>query len=113
MKRLTAAAALAALMLAVSTTAMACDQDDALTKWEQAEEHEIILGAGNINGTMSFAVDEGVWDQLDFGTRLGMVETFQCLVAGPGNVLRTANVINRGGRVLAVWDGISKQLDIK
>jgi hypothetical protein len=42
-----------------------------------------------------------------------MAETFQCLIAGPGNVLRTANVINRGGRVLAVWDGATRQLEIK
>jgi hypothetical protein len=107
------AAAMGVALLMASGAAMACDQDEALAQWEQGEEHGIILGAGEVSGAMAFAVDDGVWAQLDYDTRRGMAETFECLIAGPGNVLRTAHVVDRGGQVLAVWDGVSQELEFR
>lgn len=106
---------LAAVGIAISTSALArdCDQDTASDKWEQAEEKKIVLGAGMVNDVPSFAVDETIWGQVDLSTRRGMVTTFECMVAGPDNILAKANVINKGGKVLAVWDGVSRKLEIK
>jgi hypothetical protein len=107
------AAAMGAALLMASGAAMACDQDEALAKWEQGEEHGFILGVGEVGGAMAFAVDEAVWAGIDYDIRHNMAKTFECLVVGPGMVLGKAHVVNRGGRILAVWDGVSQQLDIK
>lgn len=106
---------LAIIGITFSATAMArdCDQDAATSKWESAEEQGIILGAGMVNDIPSFAVDESVWSQADLNTRTGMASTFDCLVAGPDNILAEAQVLNKGGKVLAVWDGVSQELEIK
>lgn len=105
----------AGMLLAVvySAGAMACDREQALEQWDQAEQQGIILGAGEVNGVMSFAVDPGVWANVDLNVRQGMLNTFECIIAGPGHVLAKANVLTPGGRVLASWDGVKRELDIK
>lgn len=99
--------------LLISTTALACNQQEAEDKWVQAEKGGIILGMATIQGVSSFAVDLSTWNQLDYNTRVSMMKNFECLISGPGNVLRKAHVITEGGRILAIWDGVSQELEIR
>ena len=99
--------------LFISTAALACDLQDAERKWMEAEKAGIILGTAMIQGVPSFAIDLPTWKQLGYQTRTGMVKNYQCLIAGPNNVLRKAHVITKGGKILAVWNGVSGVLDIK
>lgn len=101
------------IMVLTSSAAMACDPEDAEERWLTGEEAGITLGVGTVQDAPSFAVDTAVWDQTDYNTRIGMMETFECLIAGPGNVLRKAHVITPGGKILAVWDGVSQDLEIR
>ncbi|SDJ88715.1 hypothetical protein [Billgrantia gudaonensis] len=112
MKSLIATAGLIA-GIAMTTSALACDPSAAEERWGKAEEEGIVLGAGMVNDLPSFAVDEAVWDQLDLNTRTAMAETFECVIAGPESILAKAQVLTNGGEVLAIWDGIDQELDIK
>lgn len=104
---------LCAAAFAAPVLAEDCNRDEAMAKWEKAEAHNIILGAGVVNNTMSFQVDEGVWESAELDARLGMVKAFECIIAGPGNILTEAHVLNKGGEVLAVWDGLFEELDFQ
>lgn len=90
-----------------------CDPDKAEERWQAGQEAGIILGVSKVGGAPSFAVHAATWQQADYSTRTGMAKTFECLIAGEGNVLRKAHVINKGGKVLAVWDGVAQELDIR
>lgn len=99
--------------LAFASAAMACDQEEAEQKWLEGEEAGITLGVGTVQGAPSFAVDVPTWSQLDYNIRVNMMKTFECVVAGPGNILGKAQVITPGGKILAVWDGIDQELEIR
>lgn len=101
------------MMTFASTAAMACDPVDAEERWLAGEEAGLTLGVGTVQDAPSFAVDTSVWNQADYNTRLGMVKTFECLIAGPDSVLGKAHVITPGGKILAVWDGVSQDLEIR
>lgn len=102
-----------AASLFISTAALACNVEEAEKKWVEAEKAGIILGVAMIQGVPSVAIDLPTWNQLGYQTRTGMMKNYQCLIAGPNNVLRKAHVINKGGKILAVWNGVSESLDIK
>jgi len=111
MRAITIAATAAGML--ISTAAMACDPAEAERKWLEAEEAGITLGVGTIQDAPSFAVDVATWGQLDYNTRVGMMQTFECAVAGPDSRLRKAHVVTPGGKILAVWDGVSQELEIR
>ena len=111
MKRMAIIAA--AVSMAASSAALGCDQADAEARWAKAEEGGVILGVGMVNDVPSAFVDERTWRVSDLNVRTGIAETFECLIAGPGKSLAKAHILNKGGRVLAVWDGIDDSLEIK
>lgn len=95
----------------IATGAAACDQAEAEQRWRQAEQAGVILGAGLYGGIATFQVDAAVWRLIDLNTRHGMAETFQCIVAGPDQVLRQAQILDNGGAVLARWNGVTGSLE--
>lgn len=112
MKTLITASAFVAA-LSTSAAALACDPESAEQKWKEGEEAGITLGFGTVQDAPSFAVHLPTWNQMDYNTRVGMMETFECAIAGPDSVLGKAHVITQGGKILAVWDGVSRNLEIR
>ena len=96
-----------AVILLVASPALAFDPDPAcMSRWEAAEKAEIIYGSGMVSGVPTVMVDETVYRQIDFTTKLGMMDTLNCIVAGPGKVLARAQFVsNRTNNVLAEWNG--------
>lgn len=94
-------------ILTVASPALAFDPDPAcMARWEAAEKAEIIYGSGMVSGMPTVMVDETVYRQIDFATKLGMMETLNCIVAGPGEVLARAQFVShRTNNVLADWNG--------
>lgn len=108
--------ALFAAAITIGVPALAsdmCDQRDANEKWRKAETAGIILGMGMMNDIPTISIDESAWDGASLNTRTGLITTFECLVAGPGKALRSIQVVNRGGRLLATYDGIRKSIDVR
>lgn len=98
--------------LAASTAAaQACDEQDAMARFEKAAEAGVILNAGMYDDQVTLTVDAPTWELLDLNTRLGMLETFECAVFGEGQVLVEAQVIDGRGIRLATWDGIKRSID--
>lgn len=106
-------AGVAAVVALASSAALACDPEDAKQRWLEGEEAGVTLGFGTVQDAPSFAVDVPTWNQLDYNTRVGMMQTFECAIAGADSVLRRAHVITPGGKVLAVWDGAAQELVIR
>lgn len=90
-----------------------CDQSSAEEKLLKASDAGIIKGVGIVNEIPSIAVTGDLWDGMTLDTRLGMIETLECFVAGPGNILKSVQVMSPGGKVFAVFDGVSRKLDVK
>lgn len=107
MIRTTIATLVAALIGAAAT---ACEPTEAEARWLQAEAAGIVLGAGMYGDVPTFQVDGPTWALMDLDARHGMAETFECVIAGPGNVLSEAQILDNGGEVLARWDGITSTL---
>lgn len=112
--------AIAAVLMAATAahaqeefTTADCDQDAAEQKLMTASEAGAIQGVGMVNEIPSIAVDGAVWDHMDLDTRLGMIETFECFMAGPRNVLKEVQIVSPGGKVFAVFDGVSREIDVK
>ena len=108
-----ATALLLGLCASLPALAAECDMDEALAKIQKSEANQITYGIGMINDIPSIAVDEQVWANAPYNTRLGLAKTFECAVVGKGSVLSEAQIVNRGGEVLAVWDGLHQELDFK
>lgn len=106
--------ALAFAVATFTTAAIAedCAMEDAEAKLITAMDAGIVTGVGMVNRHPTIAVDAGTWQQMDFNTRLGMVATFECAFAGPGQIARTIRVTDAGGKVLAKFDGIERHLEI-
>lgn len=52
-------------------------------------------------------VKESMWNQMDFATKTGVAETFDCATAGPGmSLVNVQYISNMSGKVLHVWDGL-------
>lgn len=90
-----------------------CNIEDAKARWKKMEEANIIYGGGMIKNIPTFSIDEKIWSQTSYSSRIGLVKTFSCLIAGPGKALTRARVVNRGGKTLADWDGVDQSLDVK
>ena len=53
---------------------------------------------------MAIVVDEGLWPLMDFTTKLGIIKTFECVIAGPGYGLTEVDVRgHRSNSVLGEW----------
>jgi hypothetical protein len=91
------------------------------TKAAQAEDQEKCkgrllksgFGTGFITGyktegiTPVVVVNERMWNQVDFNTKSGLAETFDCAIAGPGMAwVGVEYRSNMTGKVLATWNGL-------
>lgn len=109
----TLSALLLSAFVASPAYAWECDQQQADQNIQAGFEAGVIVDAGSMNGMPSISVDAAVWRNADYSTRLGIVKTFECAVAGPDSILAKIQVTNRGGKILAMWDGIERKLDIR
>lgn len=100
---------------AVSVQAIAanCNTEEAKGRWQKLEDSQTVYGGGMIKNTPTFSVNERAWNSASYNVRLAIVNDFACLVAGPEKRLVKARVVNKGGNLLAEWDGISGELDVK
>jgi hypothetical protein len=79
-------------------------QDDCTSRWLAAEKAKIVLGQGIVRGVPTMMVDESTFRRIDFATKLGMVTTLDCAIAGPGKHLTEIVVVsNLTNRRLARW----------
>ncbi|WP_392336566.1 hypothetical protein [Loktanella salsilacus] len=97
---------------ATSTHAAECNVEIAEAKIDAAVNAEVITDLAMLNGIPTVAVDPSTWDQMIFSTRLGLVETIECAVAGPGSILARIQIIEPGGKVMANFDGLTRELDV-
>ena len=112
MRKLTTHLAIFTLLSAGASFAGTCETAAAEEKLIQASEAEVILSVGVFNNIPTIAVEPEVWALLDVNTRLGMIETFECVMAGPGNILAKVQVISGTGKVMATYDGIQRELAV-
>jgi hypothetical protein len=104
---------LASALPETATARQDCNEADARARFEMAMNGGAITAVSRFNGISTIHVSRGVWARMDFHSRLGMLGTFECVVAGRGNVLLTAQVVDEGGRVLATWDGRTRQMHVR
>ena len=90
----------------------ACDQGDARARWYQAQSAGEIRGVAMVQRVPTVYVDGAVWRQIDIDARRSVALTLECIVAGPGNVLREISIRDAGGLPLARWDGIRRNLEV-
>lgn len=90
-----------------------CNQAEATASIEKAQAGGAIVGVSMYQNKPTVFMEANVWAGLDLTTRLGIVATLQCAVAGPDKVLTTIQILDQGGRVLAVWDGLRRNFDVK
>ncbi|WP_341204809.1 hypothetical protein [uncultured Sulfitobacter sp.] len=93
-------------------SAETCDISVAEGKLQKAEAAGIISGVGFFNDKPTIAVERQTWDAIRLDARLGMIETLECAIAGPGNILAEVQIIDLGGLVLATFDGVDRQLQV-
>ena len=100
------------VLAATSIHAAECDVEIAESKINDAVSAEVITDLAMLNGIPTVAVDPITWDQMMFSTRLGLVETIECAVAGSGSILARIQIIEPGGKVMANFDGLTRELDV-
>ena len=88
----------------VSYPASARSQADCEASWLRAEKGGIILGVATINGVPTFGVDRATWDASPYNVRSGMMNTFICVMAGPGKSLSVARISDGKGIKFAEWN---------
>ena len=87
-----------------------CDPAEAEGILEHAQASGIVAGMSMLNGIPSISVEGEVWAAIDLETRLSIISTFECAVAGRGNILAEVQVIAETGKILASFDGLTRQL---
>lgn len=102
-----------ACAVSVQAIAASCNTEESKGRWQKLEDSQTVYGGGMIKNTPTFSVNERVWNSASYNVRLAIVNDFACLVAGPEKRLVRARVVNKGGKLLAEWDGISGELDVK
>lgn len=90
-----------------------CNTEQSTARWQKLEDSKFVYGGGMIKNVPTFSVNEASWNNLSYNARLLVAKDFACLLAGPGKALLKARVVNKGGKLLAEWDGVSRELDIK
>lgn len=102
------------ILCGMSSSALArdCNQSDAEARWKAGENAGIIAGFAMLDHIPTVAVDPATWDLMDLQTRLGLVDTLECLLAGPGKVLRVVHIIEPTGKMMAKYNGIGKKFDV-
>lgn len=103
---------ISAILFTSPLNAETCDISVAEGKLQEAEAAGVISGIGFFNDKPTIAVDRQTWDVLPLDTRLGMIETFECAIVGPGKILAEVQIIGPGGLVLATFDGVKRKLDV-
>lgn len=90
-----------------------CNPAEAEAVLDHALEAGVVKNFSMHNGLPTVAAAHDVWAAMDLETRLGIIHTFECAVAGSGNILAEIQVIAETGKVLASFDGISRKLEVK
>lgn len=103
---------LAAAISVTTAAAAECVKEDAESKLTTAMDAGIITGVGMVNDLPTVAVDAETWRLMELNTRMGMVETLECFIAGPGNIVTTIQATAPTGKVLATFSGIERHLDV-
>jgi len=57
-------------------------------------------------------IDPQIWDLTGLTTRLGLIETLECAVAGPGNFLAKVRTMEPTGKRMAQFDWIKRNPDV-
>lgn len=96
-----------------ATSSFACDQAQARARLELAMSSGLIETFSHLNGVSTVHFRQNNWDRLDAFERLGVFGTMECFVAGPGKALSAIQAVNEGGRVLATFNGRTRQMDIR
>jgi|GEM_PF-1774641 len=89
-----------------------CNPAEAEIKFSIASDAGVILSAGSFNGIPTITVDPPTWDLMNVDERLGMIETIECAIAGPGNILAELQIIEPSGKPMAIFDGITRNLEV-
>ena len=90
-----------------------CDQADAESRWTQAVEGGVVEGASFLNDKLTIHLKAASWDAYPLEVRIGMFVILDCVIAGPDGRVTEAQAVDEGGRILATWDGIKQQIDVK
>lgn len=90
-----------------------CDQADAESRWTQAVEGGVVEGASFLNDKLTIHLKATNWETYPLELRIGMFSVLDCVIAGPDSRVTEMQAVDEGGRVLATWDGINQQIDIK
>jgi hypothetical protein len=73
-----------AIILAITSALAQSSKEECVSRLSQAQKAGIIYSFIMDGLTPNLVVDEGVWNKIDFGTKVGMAETTMCALLGPG-----------------------------
>ena len=90
-----------------------CDQADAESRWQRSIDAGLVQGASILNDKMTIHLKASDWNNYPLEVRIGMFVILDCVIAGPDSRVTEMQAVNEGGRVLATWDGIKQQIDVR
>ena len=89
MKRI---ATLALLLIPAETRAET--QEQCVARWERATLAGLVAEVYMDGSTPTFVVDEQAWNQVDYNTKAGIMNTFECAMTKPGEALMKAQAVS-------------------
>ena len=113
MRHFIVAMGLALAMPAHAADRPECDQADAESRWERSIEGGVVEGASFLNDKLTIHLQASRWQAYPLEVRIGMFVILDCVIAGPDGRVTEMQAVDEGGRVLATWDGINQQIDVK
>ena len=78
----------------------------------EAVREVLVLEVSFFNKIPTIHVESDVWAEFNIQTRMGMIETVECAVAGPGNILARIQIVADTGCIIADFDGITGKLEV-
>jgi len=92
-----------AALLSIERGAAAESKEACLQRWLVAERAQIVYGISKARLPWALIVDEDVWAQIPYGTKIAMIETMQCIIAGPDMFINLDARGHRSNKVLGEW----------
>lgn len=83
--------------------AQADERDDCLAKLQEAERGGVIFGLAKDEWPWALVVNEAAWPLIPYGTKVAMMKTVDCAIAGPGKGLNIDVRGHRSNHVLGRW----------
>ena len=95
-------------LMIFSSGALAEDQEECRDRFNKAAlATRFVVSYKFDGGRPVVVVNERMWNQVDFNTKSGLAETFDCAIAGPGqSIVGVEYRSNMTNKVLATWNGI-------